>query len=94
MTYSNNNNVGSFKDWLRKPPHPGPDRVLLRHPDGCTFEADRGVPLVLVVTKLQEEIEKVRGHLFRQLACCLIEFTSLGQSDRLGVRILLGVPLQ
>jgi hypothetical protein len=41
--------------------HPDPQRGLvhLNHPNGCIFEANRGVPLYLLVTKLQSEELKV-----------------------------------
>jgi hypothetical protein len=59
LTYSNNNNVGPLKNYMKRQPDLQCGLVDLDHPDGCIFEAERGVPLVLQVTKLQSEELKV-----------------------------------
>ena len=58
-TYSNNNDTGPLKAYMKRQPDPERGLVDLNHPDGCIFEAERGVPLLLLVTKLQSEELKV-----------------------------------
>lgn len=53
LTYSNNNNSGTLEDHLRSKPDPNQDLVDIVEPEGCIFEADDGVPLLLVITKSQ-----------------------------------------
>ena len=38
---------------MRSKPDPNQDLVNIEEPEGCIFEADNGVPLLLVITKSQ-----------------------------------------
>ncbi len=59
LTYSNLENVGAFEKHMHQKPDPRCDLVELDEPEGCVFEADRGVPLLILITKLQSEKLKV-----------------------------------
>jgi hypothetical protein len=55
LTYSNDNDGGSFRHYMRVPPDLNAPLDVINSPDGCIFEGDYGVPMVLLVTKLQSE---------------------------------------
>jgi hypothetical protein len=40
---------------LRVKPHPDGILLVIDAPDGCIFEADYGVPVLLLITKLQSK---------------------------------------
>ena len=54
-TYSNPKNIGTLKNFMRQKPSPGLELVDIDEPEGCIFEADKGVPVLILVTKLQSE---------------------------------------
>lgn len=62
LTYSSNNSTGTFVEHMRARPDPDRDLVDLDEPEGCIFEADYGVPLLLLITLLQSEELKVPQH--------------------------------
>jgi hypothetical protein len=55
LTYSNDNDGGSFRRYMRVQPDLNAPLDVINSPDGCIFEADYGVPVILVVTELQSE---------------------------------------
>jgi hypothetical protein len=62
LTYSNKNTPGTFENHMRHKPPAGHTPEELDEAEGCMFEADRGVGLMLKITKLQPEPLKVRAH--------------------------------
>jgi hypothetical protein len=80
LTYSNDKDLGRLKNYMKRQPDPHRGLVDLDHPDGCIFEAERGVPLYLLVTKLQSEELKVCMVPF-SVSHSLTKFTQRGVVD-------------
>ena len=55
LTYSNNNKTGTFQEHMRQDMSSNGDLQDLDEPEGCVFEADKGVLLLLSITQLQSE---------------------------------------
>lgn len=95
LTYSNTNNTGPFAKRLRGKPDPNQDLVDIDEPEGCIFEADEGVPILLLITKLQSKELQVPWHFSFSLLCGKSsDLASLGQHCAVGFRVLLYFPLQ
>jgi hypothetical protein len=62
LTYSTKERVGTFKKHMRHRPSSDDKLEDLDEPEGTLFEADKGVALMLLITKLQCERLKVGPH--------------------------------
>src|SRR5260370_37426680 len=54
--------VGSLKNHILQEQDPSPSLVDIDEPEGCIFEADGGLPLLILVTKLQSKKLQVGPH--------------------------------
>lgn len=59
LTYSSHENIGAFGKYMRQKPSTEHGLVEIDEPEGCIFEADKGVPVLVLITKLQSEQLKV-----------------------------------
>ena len=62
LTYSNEEKVGSLKNHIHQEQDPPSSLVDIDEPEGCIFEADGGLPLLILVTKLQSKKLQVGLH--------------------------------